>query len=88
MDTTKVHNSKQAFPVMVKYLANCGGDFPGDTEKAQLLHWYVSSSIWGPLFRPDGDHYQPRPGGAKVWQPYCRAPRKPASRSGRPKSRT
>ena len=52
MDTTKVHNSKQAFPAMVKYLANCGGDFPGDTEKAQLLHWYVSSSIWGHFSGP------------------------------------
>ena len=52
MDTTKVHNSKQAFPAMVKYLANCGGDFPSDTEQAQLLYWYVTSSIWGRFSGP------------------------------------
>lgn len=52
MDTTKVHNSKQAFPAMVKYLVNNGGDFPDDTAKAQLLHWYISASIWGRFSGP------------------------------------
>ena len=47
MDTDRVHNSKQAFPAMVKYLVNNGGDFPDAATKAQLLHWYVSASIWG-----------------------------------------
>ena len=47
MDTDKVHNSKQAFPVMVKYLVDNGGDFPNDVAKAKLLHWYVNCSIWG-----------------------------------------
>lgn len=52
MDTTKVHKSKQAFPAMVKYLANAGGDFPNDAAKAQLLHWYISASIWGRFSGP------------------------------------
>lgn len=52
MDTDKVHKSKQAFPVMVKYLANSGGDFPNDAAKAQLLHWYISASIWGRFSGP------------------------------------
>ena len=47
MDTDKVHNSKNAFPVMVKYLVNNGGGFPNDAAKAELLHWYISVSIWG-----------------------------------------
>lgn len=52
MDTTKVHNSKQAFPAMVKYLAHNSGDFPDDAAKAQLLHWYISASIWGRFSGP------------------------------------
>ena len=47
MDTDKVHNSKQAFPIMVKYLVDNGGDFPNDVAKARLLHWYINCSIWG-----------------------------------------
>ena len=47
MDTDKVHKSKQAFPAMVKFLVNNGGDFPSDESKAQLLYWYISASIWG-----------------------------------------
>ena len=52
MDTDKVHNSKQAFPAMVNYLLNNGGDFPDDAAKAQLLHWYISASIWGRFSGP------------------------------------
>ena len=52
MDTDKVHNSKQAFPAMVKYLVSNGGDFPSDAAKAQLLGWYLSASIWGRFSGP------------------------------------
>ena len=52
MDTDKVHNSKQAFPAMVKYLVNNAGDFPDETAKAKLLHWYISASIWGRFSGP------------------------------------
>lgn len=52
MDTDKVHNSKQAFPAMVKYLVSNGGDFPNDAAKAQLLGWYISASIWGRFSGP------------------------------------
>ena len=37
---------------MVKYLAHNGGDFPDDSAEAQLLHWYVSASIWGRFSGP------------------------------------
>ena len=47
MDIDKAHRSPNAFPVMVKYLVNNGGDFPDNTAKAQLLHWYINASIWG-----------------------------------------
>ena len=40
-------NIKQAFPVLVKYITVHDGDFPDDTAKAQLMHWYASASIWG-----------------------------------------
>ena len=48
IDDSNIHRSKQAFPVMVKYLVDhCGGDFVDESSKARLLHWYVSASIWG-----------------------------------------
>ena len=43
----KVHKNKNAFPAMVKYLADNDGDFPDDDAKAQLLHWYVIASLRG-----------------------------------------
>jgi hypothetical protein len=41
-----VHKSPNAFPVMVKYLNDQGGDFPNDEAKARLMHWYINASIW------------------------------------------
>lgn len=43
----KSHVNKNAFPAMVKYLADNGGRFPSDSAKARLLHWYVSASLFG-----------------------------------------
>ena len=31
----------------MKYLVDNDNHFPSDTAKAQILHWYVSSSTWG-----------------------------------------
>ena len=47
MDIDRVHNSKQAFPVMVKYLVDNGGRFPNQATMARLFHWYISVAIWG-----------------------------------------
>ena len=52
MDIDRVHNSKQAFPVMVKYLVNNGGRFPDQRTMVRVLHWYVSSAIWGRFSGP------------------------------------
>ena len=52
MDIDRVYNSKQAFPVMVKYLVNNGGRFPDQRTMARILHWYVSSAIWGRFSGP------------------------------------
>ena len=52
MDIDRVFNSKQAFPVMVKFLVNCGGQFPDQTTMAKLLHWYLSVAIWGRFSGP------------------------------------
>ena len=47
MEPDKVYNTKQALPILVKYLVNNDNCFPDDTIKAQMLHWYVFSSTWG-----------------------------------------
>ena len=52
MDADRLHKSKQAFPVMVNYLVDCGGKFPDRAATARLLHWYVSASIWGRFSGP------------------------------------
>ena len=52
MDVDRVYNSKQAFPVMVKYLVDRGGRFPDLATTARLLHWYVSAAIWGRFSGP------------------------------------
>ena len=52
MDIDRVYNSKQAFPVMVKYLVDNGGRFPNQATMARLLHWYVSVAIWGRFSGP------------------------------------
>lgn len=52
MDTDRLFNSKQAFPVMVRYLVNCGGRFPDQATMARLLHWYISVAIWGRFSGP------------------------------------
>ncbi len=43
----KAHVNKNAFPAMVKYLVDNGGDFPDDSTKAHLFHWYVNASLRG-----------------------------------------
>ena len=52
MDVDRVYNSKQALPVMVKYLVNNGGQFPDHGTMVRVLHWYVSSAIWGRFSGP------------------------------------
>ena len=52
MDIDRVYSSKQAFPVMVKYLVDHGGSFPDLATTARLLHWYVSVAIWGRFSGP------------------------------------
>ena len=52
MDTDRLFNSKQAFPVMVRYLVNCGGKFPDQATMARLFHWYISVAIWGRFSGP------------------------------------
>ena len=47
MDTDRVFTSKQAFPVMVKYLVKHGGRFPNQSTMAKILHWYFTVAIWG-----------------------------------------
>lgn len=52
MDTDRLFNSKQAFSVMVKYLADRDGRFPNQATMARLMHWYVSVAVWGRFSGP------------------------------------
>ena len=52
MDIDRVYSSKQAFPVMVKYLVNNGGQFPDQRTMVRVLHWYISAAIWGRFSGP------------------------------------
>ena len=52
MDVDRVFTSKQAFPVMVKYLVESDGWFSDQTTMAKLLHWYISVAIWGRFSGP------------------------------------
>ena len=52
MDINRVYSSKQAFPVMVKYLVDRDGRFPDQATMARLLHWYISVAIWGRFSGP------------------------------------
>ena len=52
MDTNRVFTSKQAFPVIVKYLTDRGGKFPDQTTMVRILHWYLSVAVWGRFAGP------------------------------------
>ena len=52
MDTNRVFSSKQAFPVIVKYLNDHGGRFPDQATMVRVLHWYLSVAIWGRFAGP------------------------------------
>lgn len=52
MDIDRVYTSKQAFPVMVKYIVKLDGWFSDQATLAKLLHWYISVAIWGRFSGP------------------------------------
>ena len=52
MDIDRVFSSKQALPVIVKYLANQGGRFPDQATMVRILHWYLSVAVWGRFSGP------------------------------------
>ena len=52
MDTNRVFSSKQALPVIVKYLTDRGGRFPDQVTMARILHWYLSVAVWGRFAGP------------------------------------
>lgn len=52
MDTNRVFTSKQAFPVIVKYLTGRGGTFSDQATMARILHWYLSVAVWGRFAGP------------------------------------
>ena len=52
MDIDRIYNSKQAFPIMVKFLVEREGRFSDQSTMARLFHWYVSVAIWGRFSGP------------------------------------
>jgi len=47
LDHDRVLGSKYAFPLMVKYLDQCGGKISNYREKDRLLFWYIHTLLWG-----------------------------------------
>ena len=52
MDTDRVFSSKQALPVIVKYLTDRGGRFPDQGTMVRVLHWYLIVAVWGRFAGP------------------------------------
>ena len=52
MDTDRVFSSKQALPVIVRYLTDRGGRFPDQATMVRILHWYLSVAVWGRFAGP------------------------------------
>ena len=52
MDNDKVFNNKQAFPIIVRYLVDRGGKFADERDLAQILQWYLGTTIWGRFSGP------------------------------------
>ena len=52
MDTDRVFSSKQALPVIVKYLTDRGGRFPDQDTMVRVLHWYLIVAVWGRFAGP------------------------------------
>lgn len=47
LDHGQVLGSVYAFPLMVRYLAQNGGQFRDHQERDKLLYWYVHTLMWG-----------------------------------------
>ena len=52
MDTDRVFSSKQALPVIVRYLTDRRGRFPNQATMVRILHWYLSVAVWGRFAGP------------------------------------
>ena len=52
MDTDRVFSSKQALPVIVKYLTDHDGRFPDQDTMVRILHWYLIVAVWGRFAGP------------------------------------
>ncbi len=52
MDNDRVFSSKQALPVIVKFLTRHNGRFPDRATMVRILHWYLSVAIWGRFSGP------------------------------------
>jgi len=47
LDSDQVLGSRYSFPVMARYLQQCGGKLDSHQERQQLLYWYVHTFLWG-----------------------------------------
>lgn len=47
LDHDRVLGGRYAFPLMARYLMQCGGHLADYKERDKLLYWYVHSFLWG-----------------------------------------
>lgn len=47
LDHNRVLGSRYSFPLMVRYLAQHGGNLVDSRERDKLLYWYIHTFLWG-----------------------------------------
>jgi len=47
LDHDRVLGSRYSFPLIVRYLDQCGGRIDNHSERDKLLYWYIHTFLWG-----------------------------------------
>ncbi|MHB9036365.1 MAG: GmrSD restriction endonuclease domain-containing protein [Armatimonadota bacterium] len=47
LDHDRVLGSKGSFPLMARYVAECGGHISNHQQRDKLLYWYIHTILWG-----------------------------------------
>ena len=47
LDHDRVLGSRYSFPVLTRYLVQCGGKIDSHRERDKLLYWYINTFLWG-----------------------------------------
>jgi hypothetical protein len=47
LDHDRVLGSRYSFPLLARYLSQCGKEFLDSEKQAKLLYWYIHTFLWG-----------------------------------------